>query len=102
MGRNLWPMVAMVGMGLTAVVTILIFVPVTNATGAVAVTAILGFVGSMAAAAHVTSHVRDVKDQVAQVKEQVNGNLTRLINAKTQPDAPAQSDIPDEPKEHGQ
>jgi hypothetical protein len=78
--RSLWPMVAMFGLGLAAVVTILIFVPAQNAAAVAAVSAILGLLGSVLTGAYVAGRVADVRDRVTEVDRKVNGHLSELTS----------------------
>jgi uncharacterized membrane protein len=74
--RNVWAVVALVGMALGAIVALLAIRPGDPTTQA-AVMAILAILGPMVGAAHISGRVDEVKHLV-------NGNLTRLIEAKTQ------------------
>jgi energy-converting hydrogenase Eha subunit E len=78
--RTLWPMVAMFGLGLAAIVVILIFVPSQNAAAAAAVPAILALLGTVMTGAYVAGRVTDVRDKVTEVDRKVNGHLTALTS----------------------
>lgn len=73
-------MVAMFGLGLAAVVAILIFVPAQNSAAAAAVPAILALLGTILTGAYVAGRVADVRDRVSEVDRKVNGHLTALTN----------------------
>jgi hypothetical protein len=78
--KTFWPMVAMFGMGLAAVVAILIFVPPQNSGAAAAVPAILALLGSVFTAAYLAPKVADVRDRVTEVDRKVNGHMTDLVS----------------------
>lgn len=69
--RSLWPMVCIFGMGLAAIVIILLFAPAENGA-AQSVTAIVGLLGSILSAAYVSQ-------RVAEVNKNVNGRMSELI-----------------------
>lgn len=73
-------MVCMFGMGLAAIVAILIFVPSQNAAAATAIPAILGLLGSVLTGAYVVQRVADVRDRVTEVDRKVNGHLSDLVS----------------------
>lgn len=90
MRGNIWPVVAIFAIGLGAIVSILLFVPESNAAASTAVVAILAMLapvlGGIWVAKHVTNEVEQVKAEVGEVAKQVNGRMSQLIDKKTLPD----------------
>lgn len=76
--KNLWPVVAMVGLALAAIVAILALVPEDNATAATAVMAIVTLLGTLVSALVITNRVNSVGSQVGEVHQKVNGHLSAL------------------------
>lgn len=80
---SLWPIVAMFAIGLAAIVSLLIFAP-----DSPNVSTVIGLVASiltpLIAAVYVTTHVGQ---QIGEVKLQVNGRMSQLID-KIPPPAP--------------
>jgi uncharacterized membrane protein AbrB (regulator of aidB expression) len=96
--KSLWPIVAMVGVLVGGIVVMLTVTPDSNAAARDAAVMLLSMLGPLLTGVWVTRHAEvkseEVKESVAQVKDQVNGRMSELI-AKV-PDAVPQEGATDE------
>jgi len=78
--KNIWPVVVMVGMCLTAIVTILIFVPEKHSMAGTAVVGIIALVSTLVSTVAVLNKVNTVDAQLTEVHGKVNGHLSELTS----------------------
>lgn len=78
--KNIWPLVVMVGMGLAAIVAILIFVPDENAMAGTAVVGIIAALSTLVSTVAVLNRVNTVDAQLTEVHGKVNGHLSELTS----------------------
>lgn len=83
---NLWPIVTITAVVITALTVILATTPANDAATRSAVLALLATIVPTIIGVWLKASVDDVKSQVDAVQQQTNGHMTQLISAKTTPE----------------
>jgi len=78
--NNMWPLAVMVGMGLSAIVTILVLVPDENIMVGTAVVGIIAALSTLVSTVAVLNRVNTVDAQLTEVHGKVNGHLSELTS----------------------
>ena len=90
MNKGLWPITAMAVALMGAIVTIVLTAPPSDVAArdiALSLLMALGpLLGGVWATRHTDAKVNEVRDQVTEVNEKVNGRMSQLIEKKTLPD----------------
>lgn len=100
-----WPVVALSGLAMAAVVVILIWVPPDDARGGQVVVTLVAVLSALAggtyAARRVEAGSAEVAGLVAEVRREVNGRMSELIEKVPTPAPPAGDTPPDVPGPRG-
>lgn len=78
--KGLWPITVMVVALLAAVVFILRITPNNDTAARSVVLALIGILGPLLSGIWVTRHTQEVREKIDEVKKQVNGRMSQLID----------------------